>query len=122
MKKLALISAVSLFLLFYYSCTKDKTPVPVTCIPTDSVNTYTNSAKAILDGYCLGGGCHSGGGAGGVGLDNYTNAVKAAKTNVKFFCSIDWTCEPHMPQGYFAPIDTSEINALLRWRDNCYAQ
>ncbi len=122
MKKLLVLSITSVFLVSYYSCTKDKTPEPVPCNETDTVNTYLNSVKAILDSRCSGGACHSGAGAGGVILDTYSSAVNAAKKDAKFFCSIDWTCEPHMPQGYSAPINSTEIDAIKKWRDNCYAE
>ena len=122
MKKLALLASIAFLLFNFGSCTKDKTQQPVVCVQTDTLNTYTLSAKAILDGECLGSGCHGGSGVSGVILDNYTAAVASAKSKSNFFCTIEFACGPTMPKGYSFPIDTPEINALKRWRDNCYAQ
>ena len=122
MQKLVLVLLAVLLVGSYYSCNKDNTSTPVACIQTDTVNSYTKSTKAIFDAQCVSSGCHDAVGSSGVKLNNYTNAVAAAKTDARFFCSIDWTCTPHMPQGYHVPIDTSQINAILKWRDNCYPE
>ena len=124
MKKVVLGVLVIAFVSLYYSCSKDKTAPPLTgCTQTDSVNTYTNSVKAVLDFECASGGCHDAGSASsGIQLDDYSHSVAAARDNSRFFCVIDFTCTPHMPQGYASPMDTAKINALKRWRDNCYPQ
>ena len=122
MNKVVALLSIAIVIFYFSSCTKDKTATPVTCIQTDTLNTYTKSVKMVLDGECLGSGCHEGAGQAGVILDNYSGAVSAVKDNSKFFCSIEFSCAQTMPQGYSSPIDTSEINAIKRWRDNCYAQ
>jgi len=124
MKKIFLVGVAAISgLTFYSSCTKDKTTQPPACTQTDTVNTYTNSVKAVLDFECASGGCHDAGSASsGIQLDDYSHSVAAARDNSRFFCVIDFTCTPHMPQGYASPMDTAKINALKRWRDNCYPQ
>ena len=122
MQKLVLFLLTVLFAVSYYSCNKDNSNKPIVCIQTDTVNTYIKSTKAIFDTQCASGGCHDAVGASGIKLNNYVNAVASAKTDAKFFCSIDWSCSPRMPKGYSAPIDTSQINAILKWRDNCYPE
>ena len=117
MKNVVLLFLTVFFTVSYFSCTKDQTP---SCVQADTVNTYTNSVKVILDAECATGGCHDAVSAsGGVKLDTYSNAAEAAKNQAKFFCVIDWSCTPRMPQGYSAPLDTSLIHAIERWRDNC---
>lgn len=123
MNKAAVLFSIAIVIFYFGSCTKDKTQQPATCIQTDTLNTYTNSVKAVFDNECASGGCHDAATASsGVRLDDYSHSVSSAKTDTKFFCVIDFSCTPHMPQGNSSPIDTSEINAIKRWRDNCYAQ
>lgn len=123
MNKVVALLSIALLIFYFGSCTKDKTAAPAACTQTDTLNTYTKSVKAILDNQCASGGCHDATTASsGVRLDNYSHSVSSAKTNTKFFCVIDFSCTPHMPQGYSSPIDTSEINAIKRWRDNCYPE
>ncbi len=123
MNKVVALLSIALLIFYFCSCTKDKTAAPAACTQTDTLNTYTKSVKAILDNQCASSGCHDGATASsGVRLDDYSHSVSSAKTDAKFFCSIDWTCTPHMPQGSPFSMDISEINAIKRWRDNCYPE
>lgn len=120
MKNAVVLTLITFLTVSYFSCTKDKSS---SCTQTDNVNTYTNSVKVILDAECASAGCHDAITArSGVKLDNYANSVASAKGNSKFFCTIDWTCTPTMPDGYSFPLDTSMIHAIERWRDNCYPE
>lgn len=122
MKKLILCFSILPFVFSYNSCTKDKTPVPVDCIQTDTINTYTRSVKEIFDDNCAVSGCHDAVTAfNGVRLDTYENSVNAAKTKLTFFCSIENTCTPFMP--YLGDkLDDSLITKIELWKANCYAQ
>ncbi len=121
MKNVGLLIFIAIAIFYFGSCTKDKMPVPPDCIQADTLNTYTKSVKAILDNQCASSGCHDAATASSnVILDDFPHSVSAAKTNTKFFCVMEFTCTPHMPQGFATPIDTSELNAIKRWRDNCY--
>jgi len=123
MNKVVALVSMAIVFVYFGSCTKDKTTAPPDCIQADTLNTYTKSVKAILDNQCASGGCHDAATASsGVRLDDYAHAVSAAKTNTKVFCVMEFTCTPHMPQRFSTPIDTSEINSIKRWRDNCYPQ
>lgn len=124
MKNLVLVGAVwGICFVSLNSCTKDKTPPPPDCIQQDTVNTYLKSAKVVFDIECAVGGCHDANTAEhNIRLDNYENAVEAAKTNPLFYCVMDFTCTPYMPDGNTSPMDTFELNALKRWRDNCYPE
>lgn len=123
MKKVVLGVLGIAFVSLYFSCSKDKTAPPQTgCTQTDSVNTYTNSVKAILDANCANLGCHeSFTQQSGLILDTYDGAVAAAKGNSKFFCVIDWSCGPVMPSGKPKLAD-SLITKITAWKNNCYAQ
>lgn len=123
MSKVVALTSIVCVIFYFGSCTKDKTTTPAACTQTDTLNTYTKSVKAILDNQCASSGCHDAATASSnVILDDFSHSVSAAKTNVKFFCVMDFTCTPHMPQGFASPIDSAEINAIKRWRDNCYPQ
>jgi hypothetical protein len=121
MNKAALLVPIAFVFFYFGSCTKDKTPQPAACIQADTLNTYTKGVKDIFDNACLGSGCHSGAGVSGVVLDTYAGSVSAVKTKTKFFCVIEQSCLPIMPVGGMA-LDTSQINALKRWRDNCFPE
>lgn len=122
MKKLVLVFITLNFVLFYNSCTKDKTPAPPDCVQADSLNTYINSVKPIMDNYCSMGGCHDAVTAfSGVRLDTYEFTVDAAKNQPKFFCVIDHGCTPAMP--YLMPkLADSLITKINTWKANCYPQ
>jgi len=121
MKHFLWVFSLAGFLWSANSCSKDKTPPPVDCVVSDSVNTYTKSVKVIFDSNCASSGCHDANGVSGVRLNNYDNAVASArKTNSRLFCVIDATCTPIMPPGQ--TMDDSLVNRLKAWRDNCYAQ
>ncbi|MCX6198092.1 MAG: hypothetical protein NTY88_02565 [Bacteroidetes bacterium] len=123
MNKAVVLIFLALSIFYLGGCTKDKTAAPPACTQADTLNTYTKSVKSILDNQCALSGCHDAATASlTVILDDYSHSVTAAKTNPKFFCVMDFTCTPHMPQGFATPIDASEINAIKRWRDNCYPQ
>jgi hypothetical protein len=122
MKRLFLFLAIALSVGFYNSCTKDKVAAAPDCTQADSVNTYTNSVKPIFDTYCALGGCHFGSSSqDGVQLDTYEGSVKAARSDTKFFCVIDHTCMPYMPDQQ-AKLADSLITKIQAWKTNCYAQ
>lgn len=125
MKKLVLCAAVAIFILSYNSCTKDKV-ADVNCTQTDTVNTYTLSVKPIFDLYCAYSNCHDADThEQDIRLDTYEDAVAAAKSKPNFFCVIDHSCLPHMPESPPSPISKlpdSLITKIQLWRDNCYAE
>lgn len=120
MRNTILITLALLFALTWFSCTRDKTS---SCTQSNAVDTYTNTVKPVLDAECATAGCHNSvSGSGGIVLDNFSDAVDAAKNEAKFFCSIKFECTPFMPQGYSFPIDSASIAALEKWRDNCFPE
>ncbi len=120
-KKVFLLSSVAAIIIFSDACTKDKTPVP-DCVQADSVNTYTNSVKGIMDVYCAFAGCHDAiTHFNDVYLDTYEHTLDAARNNAKFFCSIDHTCTPFMPYVPYPKLADSLIVKIKAWRENCYA-
>lgn len=122
MRKLLSVSVIILFLSFYNSCTKDKTPPPPDCDLTDTLNTYTNSVKEIMDISCATAGCHDAITAySGIRLDTYDATVDATKNHAKFFCVIEHSCTPYMPNAGDKLAD-SLINKIQAWKANCYAQ
>ena len=111
-----------LIMVFYYSCTKDKTAAPPDCSQLDSLNTYTNSVKPIMDNYCATVGCHDPlFASGGLVLDTYEHTANAARNDGKFFCAIEWSCTPNMPNTGIKLAD-SLIAKIQAWKSNCYAQ
>ena len=122
MKRFILVAIIPVFLVSYYSCSKDKTNPPADCTQTDSVNTYNLSVKPIFDAECATSGCHdANSGASGIVLSNYTESVNAAKSKSNFFCVIDHSCGPVMPLGSGKLAD-STIAKITAWKVNCYAQ
>jgi hypothetical protein len=121
MKKSFLLLLFALPVLLYNSCTKDRTPAPA-CAQTDSLNTYTNSVKAIMDVNCATSGCHDAITAfSGIKLDTYENTVAAAKNQTSFFCVIDHSCTPVMPYN-LPKLADSLITKINAWKANCYPQ
>ena len=122
MKKLFPVFVILLFVLFYNSCTKDKTPTPPDCIQADTLNTYTKSVKPIMDNYCAMGGCHDAVTAfSGVRLDTYEFTVDAAQNQPKFFCVTEQSCTPYMPY-LSGKLADSLITKITTWKANCYPQ
>ncbi|MDW8420140.1 MAG: hypothetical protein RML37_12085 [Chitinophagales bacterium] len=123
MKKLfVLLTASAALAASIGSCSKNKTDIPCTAT-ADTVNTYNKTVKSILDAHCAFGGCHDAAtAASGIVLDSYAAAKDAATNQSNFFCVIDWTCGPRMPQGAAQPLPDSLINLIKLWRDNCLAQ
>lgn len=105
------------------SCTKDKTAPPVThCVQADTVNTYTKTVKEVMDINCAFAGCHDAASAqSGIVLDTYEATLSAAQNSAKFYCVMDWTCSPNMPDG-MAQLDSADLAKIYAWRDNCYPQ
>ena len=123
MKRILFLLAAIIVIASIDSCTKDKVAVQDCSITSaDTINTYTNSVKSIMDLNCAYGGCHDAATAfSGVVLDNYENTVANAKNQPKFFCVIDHSCTPVMP--YFLPkMADSLIIKIEAWRENCYAE
>lgn len=76
-----------------------------------------------MDFYCAYGGCHdAGSAASGIVLEDFASTKSAAVNQSNFFCVIDWTCGPKMPQGASQPLADSLINQIKAWRSNCYAE
>ena len=122
MKRFILVLIIPVFLVSYYSCSKDKTDASSDCKQTDSLNTYSLSVKPIFDANCAYAGCHDATtGASGIVLSNYTESVKAAKSKSNFFCVIDHSCGPIMPQGS-DKLEDSTFAKITAWKANCYAQ
>ncbi|MFN8299174.1 MAG: hypothetical protein U0T75_08725 [Chitinophagales bacterium] len=105
------------------SCTKDKTgPINTNCVQADTLNTYTKTVKDIMDINCAFGGCHDAASAeSGIILDTYEHTVDVAKNSAKFYCVMDWSCSPQMPDG-MPKLDSADLAKIYAWRDNCYPQ
>ncbi len=123
MKKITAVVFTVAVIIAMGSCSKDKTAPPNTnCVQTDTVNTYTKTVKDIMDFNCAYGGCHDAGSASsGIVLDTYETTVESAKNSAKFYCVMDWTCTPHMPDG-MPKMDSADLAKINAWRDNCYPQ
>jgi hypothetical protein len=106
----------------FSSCKKEKSALPPLPDYVDTLNTYSRSVKPILDSHCALGGCHTSMDmAGYIILDTYNDAVDAGKNERKFFCVMDWSCQPHMPLGS-PKLDDSLITAIHAWKANSFKQ
>ena len=122
MKKYFFPFVIALSLVFYYSCTKDKTSlaIPPDCSGVDSLsNTYTLHIKSILDNYCATPTCHDAASAQfAVDLSSYSSSVNAFQYK-NVICSVKQNgCLP-MPQGG-RPLADSLITAMECWQSHNY--
>jgi hypothetical protein len=109
-----LFAVLMLSLMLVASCKKDSTE---TCTHTDTTQTFTAKVKPIIDANCAVIGCHDGGTSGRSNLSTYAGVVNAVK-NQNLIQQVQTGL---MPQGLPA-LDTSDINKIILWRDNCYQQ
>ena len=127
MRKYILPFIVMVLFLFCYSCTKDRTtvPVPAACTTVNAkTNTYTLNIQNILANNCAYSGCHDGSvplsSVDNVYLASYSGTVSAFKTQ-NALCSIEQDgCTP-MPNGYPKLAD-SLITYFVCWSENGYTQ
>ena len=123
MKNLLFLPAVMLLVFYSSSCKKDSLSQytdAVTCNETDdTLNTYNQKIKTLLNNNCANGGCHDAS-TRAEGKDYSSYSAAKSCLGASAFCSINHGsgCK-NMPQGA-AKLSDADIHDLTCWAKNNY--